>query len=52
MNDSVFASNRNVEKDAINSYFECITECSLINGHQECVTRCTEIHLKGGNQNE
>jgi len=52
MNDLNFSSNNNSEKDAINSYFECITECSIINGHQECVTRCLEIHLKGGSQNE
>ena len=38
------------QMDSINSYFECITECSIVDGHQECVTRCVEIHLKGGNQ--
>ena len=52
MNDSNFSSNQNSEVDSINSYFECITECSILNGHQECITRCIEIHLKGGNQNE
>ena len=52
MNDSV-VSTKNVEEiDSINSYFECITECSIVDGHQECITRCLEIHLKGGNQNE
>ena len=52
MNDSVISSNQNEARDDINSYFECITECSIVDGHQECVTRCLEIHLKGGNQNE
>ena len=52
MNDSVFSSSQNTEVDSINSYFECITECSILDGHQECITRCLEIHLKGGNQNE
>ena len=52
MNDSAFSSSQNIENDAINSYFECITECSIVDGHQECVTRCVEMHLKGGNQNE
>ena len=52
MNDSVISSNQSSERDAINSYFECISECSIINGHQECITRCVEIHLKGGYQNE
>ena len=52
MNDSVFSSNKNSERDDINSYFECITACSIVDGHQECVTRCIEIHLKGENQYE
>ncbi len=52
MNDSVISTNQTTEIDPINSYFECITECSIVNGHQECISRCLEIHLKGGNQNE
>ena len=52
MNDPIVPNNHNTEVDSINSYFECITECSILNGHQECITRCIEIHLKGGNQNE
>ena len=47
MNDSLVSTNQNIEKDSINSYFECITECSIVDGHQECITRCLEIHLKG-----
>ena len=52
MKDSILSSNHNTETDSINSYFECITECSIVDGHQECITRCLEIHLKGGNENE
>ena len=52
MNDSFVSSNQNTEIDSINSYFECITECSIGDGHQECITRCLEVHLKGGYQNE
>ena len=52
MNHQLISSNQNKETDNINSYFECITECSIIDGHQECITRCVEIHLKGDNQNE
>ena len=52
MNDSFFSTNNNTEIDSINSYFECITECSIVDGHQECITRCLEVHLKGDNQNE
>ena len=52
MNDSLVSTNQDTEIDSINSYFECITECSIVDGHQECITRCLEIHLKGGDQNE
>ena len=52
MNNSFVFPNQNTEIDSINSYFECITECSILDGHQECITRCLEIHLKGGDQNE
>ena len=52
MSDSFVPSNKKKEIDSINSYFECITECSIVDGHQECITRCVEIHLKGGHQNE
>ena len=52
MNDLVISTRQTSEVDSINSYFECITECSIVDGHKECITRCLEIHLKGGNQNE
>ena len=52
MDELVFSSNQLIEKDTIDSYFECISECSIINGHQECVTQCVEIHLKGGYKHE
>ena len=38
--------------DTIDSYFECISECSIVDDHQECITQCVEVHLKGGNKNE
>ena len=34
------------EIDAIDSYFECITACSLDDAGVECVTKCVEVHLK------
>ena len=46
------SSNQITEKDTIDSYFECISECSVIDGHQECITQCVEVHLKGGNKIE
>ena len=48
MNDAVFSNNQKTEIDSIDSYFECITECSIVDGHEECITRCLEIHLKEG----
>ena len=52
MDNSFLSPNQDRQIDSINSYFECITECSIVHGHQECITRCLEIHLKGGDQNE
>ena len=37
------------ETDAIDSYFECITSCSLGNEGVECLTDCVEVHLKKNN---
>ena len=34
------------QMDAIDSYFECITACSLDDKGIECTTKCLEIHLK------
>ena len=47
-----FSSNQSTAKDTIDSYFECISECSILDGHQECISRCIEVHLKGRNKNE
>ena len=52
MNESFVSTNQNTEIDSINSYVDCIPECSIVDGHQECITRCLEVHLKGGDQNE
>ena len=35
--------------DAIDSYFECITACSLNKEGVECITQCIEVHLKEEN---
>ena len=32
--------------DAIDSYFDCITACSLGDEGLECVTHCVGTHLK------
>ena len=52
MNQFSFSSNQTGAENAIDSYFECISECSILDGRQECITRCVEVHLKGGNKNE
>ncbi len=35
-----------IEHDAIDEYFECITSCSLGDDGMKCVTQCIEVHLK------
>ena len=52
MNQLPFSSNQITAKDTIDSYFECISECSIIDGHKECITRCIESHLKEGEKFE
>ena len=42
----VLSSNEDDQHDAIDSYFECITACSLDDEGIDCVTRCVEVHLK------
>ena len=34
------------DRDAIDSYFECVTACSIDGEGVECVTKCVEVHLK------
>ena len=34
------------QTDAIDSYFECVTACSLDKEEVACITRCVEVHLK------
>ena len=34
------------QEDAIDSYFECVTACSVDEQGSDCVTRCVEVHLK------
>ena len=36
----------NIEHDAIDEYFECITTCSLSEEGTHCLTQCIDIHLK------
>ena len=35
------------QNDAIDSYFECITACSISDEGVECITKCVSTHLKG-----
>ncbi|MBW3042054.1 hypothetical protein [Prochlorococcus marinus] len=35
------------KRDAIDTYFECVTACSLDEETIECTTKCVEVHLKG-----
>ena len=36
----------NIEHDAIDEYFECITACSLSELGVHCITQCIDVHLK------
>ena len=38
----------NIEHDAIDEYFECITACSIGDDGMQCITQCIEVHLKEG----
>ena len=38
----------NIEHDAIDEYFECITACSIGDDGMQCITQCIEVHLKDG----
>ena len=35
-----------IEYDAIDEYFECITACSLSDDGIHCITQCVDAHLK------
>ena len=35
-----------IEHDAIDEYFECITACSIGDDGMRCITQCIEVHLK------
>ncbi len=35
-----------IEHDAIDEYFECITACSISDESMQCITQCIEVHLK------
>ena len=40
-----------IEHDAIDEYFECITACSLIDEGIHCLTQCIDIHHHHAAQN-
>ncbi len=35
-----------IERDAIDEYFECITACSISDDGMHCITQCVDVHLK------
>ncbi len=44
--DSFIIQGEEIEHDAIDDYFECITACSIDNEGMRCITKCVEFHLK------
>ncbi len=43
---SFIIQGNDIEHDAIDDYFECITACSIDNEGMHCITKCVEAHLK------
>ena len=41
-----------IEYDAIDEYFECITACSIGDDGMQCITQCIELHLKEEAKND
>ena len=35
-----------IQCDAIDEYFECITACSISDEGMHCITQCVDVHLK------
>ncbi len=44
--ESFIIHDNDIEHDAIDDYFECITACSIDNEGMHCITKCVEVHLK------
>ncbi len=44
--ESFYQQEIDIEHDAIDDYFECITACSIDHQGMHCITKCTEVHLK------
>ena len=44
--DTFIIQEEEIEHDAIDDYFECITACSIDNEGMHCITKCVEFHLK------
>tara|TARA_B100000029_G_scaffold512041_1_gene607649 strand:+ start:1488 stop:1679 length:192 start_codon:yes stop_codon:yes gene_type:complete len=38
--------NFNEEDDSVDSYFNCITSCSIDEDGEDCITKCVDTHLK------
>ena len=45
-NQSSFMQDVDIDHDAIDEYFECITSCSIGDDGMQCITQCIEVHLK------
>ncbi len=44
--DSLFIQGNDIEHDAIDDYFECITACSIDNEGMHCITNALRFTLK------
>ena len=46
LKDSFIIQGKEIEHDAIDEYFECISACSVDNEGMNCITKCVAIQLK------
>ena len=44
--DSFIIQEEEIEHDAIDDYFECITACTFSDEGSLCLTQCIDVHLK------
>ncbi len=50
--DSFITKGIEIEHDAIDDYFECITACSIDNEGMHCITKCLVAHLENQDEND
>ena len=47
MNNARHEARHEERREAIDTYFECVSYCSIVEQENDCKTICMERHLKG-----